>query len=322
MKDLKTLSEAIIYFADELKCIEAVATMKWPGGKAVCPECGGVEHYWLAKQKRWKCKNGKCKRQFSVKVGTIFEDSPISLTKWLPAMWLLSNCRNGISSYEVARAVGVTQKSAWFMMHRIRHALQNGNWEKMVGPVEIDEAYIGGKPRNMHLKRRREVQNAIAPKSKPAVVGMLDRETRQVRTKVVRNVRRDALQADILNAIEKGSTVYTDGATVYDNLAKQEFVHETVTHIQEYVRGEVHTQGIENFWSLLKRGLNGTYVAVEPFHLHRYCDEQAFRFNNRIGVNDRQRFEKALSLVAGKRLTYAELTGKVGETAAGTVQGG
>jgi transposase-like protein len=174
----------------------------------------------------------------------------------------------------------------------------------------------------MHASRRNGLELAFRGRdNKTAVMGMLDRESRKVRAKVVPNVKRDVLQAEILNAIEKGSTVYTDGATGYDHLATQDYVHETVTHIQEYVRGQVHTNGIENFWSLLKRGLNGTYVAVEPFHLHRYVDEQAFRYNNRATkdnpLTDYDRFMLALSQISGKRLTYAELTGKVGETESG-----
>jgi transposase-like protein len=271
---------------------------------------------------RWKC--AACRKQFTAKTGTVFEDSPISLDKWLIGIWLVANCKNGVSSYELARDLGVTQKSAWFMLHRIRYALANGSLEKLGGseggPVEVDETFIGGKPKNMHASRRNGLELAFRGRdNKTPVMGMLDRESRKVRTKVIPNVKRDVLQAEILNAIEKGSTVYTDGATGYDHLAAQDYVHETVTHIEEYVRGQVHTNGIENFWSLLKRGLNGTYVAVEPFHLHRYVDEQAFRYNNRATkdnpLTDYDRFMLALSQISGKRLTYAELTGKVGETA-------
>jgi transposase-like protein len=204
------------------------------------------------------------------------------------------------------------------MLQRIRYALQNGLWGKMGGnggPVEVDETFIGGKPKNMHASRRNSLHLAFRGRdNKTPVMGMLDRESRQVRAKVIPNAKREALQRHILNEIEKGSTVYTDGWTGYDNLAAQDYVHETVTHMQEYVRGKVHTNGIENFWSLLKRGLNGTYVAVEPFHLHRYVDEQAFRYNNRATkdnpLTDYDRFILALSQVSGKKLTYAELTGK------------
>jgi transposase-like protein len=314
----KTLLEAIAFFNDEQVCIDAVAAMKWPDGQPRCAHCRAREPYYLATQKRWKCR--KCKKQFSVKVGTIFEDSPISLQKWLPAMWLLCNCKNGISSWEIHRALGVTQKTAWFMLQRIRLALQRDNKHKLGGsgrgPVEIDETYVGGNRKNMHASRRLKLQRGMKDEAGKAIImGMLDRELRQVRAKVIPNAKRKVLQGEIIGEIEKGSTVYTDGYTSYDDLARQEYIHATVNHVEEYVRGEVHTQGIENFWSLLKRGLKGTYVAVEPFHLDRYVTEQIFRYNNRATkdnpLNDSDRFLLALSQVAGKRLTYAELTGKV-----------
>jgi transposase-like protein len=200
----------------------------------------------------WFC-NG-CKKQFTVKIGTIFEDSPITLDKWMTAVWMICNCKNGISSYELHRTIGVTQKSAWFMLHRIREAMKNGSFLRMGqqgGPIEMDEAFVGGKPKNMHAKKRSMIRSEYI--QKPAVFGMLDRETRQVRAKVISNVKRETLQAEILDQVVKGSKVYTDGWKGYEGLAEKEFVHETVNHLEEYVRGQVHTNGIENFWSLLKR---------------------------------------------------------------------
>jgi transposase-like protein len=313
----KTLLEAIAFFNDEQICIDAVAAMKWPDGQPRCAHCHARDPYYLATQKRWKCR--KCKKQFSVKVGTIFEDSPISLQKWLPAMWLLCNCKNGISSWEIHRALGVTQKTAWFMLQRIRLALQRDNTAKLGGsgggPVEVDETFVGPNLRKMHRTRRLKLQAGECAQTKAIVMGMLDRNSREVRAKVVPNVRREVLQGEILDGIEKGSTVFTDGYSSYDDLLLKGYLHQIVNHVDEYVRGEVHTQGIENFWSLLKRGLKGTYVAVEPFHLDRYVTEQIFRYNNRATkdnpLNDSDRFLLALSQVAGKRLTYAELTGKV-----------
>lgn len=319
----KSMMEAARYFADPDVCVDFVAAMRWPNG-VVCPHCGSGRNSYLKSRRIWKCMNRNCHKQFSVKTQSIFEDSPLALDKWMLAVWLVVNCKNGISSYEIARHVGVTQKSAWFMLHRIRWALRNSSWEKMGGsgggPIEMDETYIGGKPKNMHADRRLKMKQGIHANPKMAVFGMLDRESRQVRAKVLRKVKRDTLQAEILNHVEHGSKVYTDGAPFYDSLAAQQYVHETVNHVEEYVRGQVHTQGIENFWSLLKRTLNGTYVAVEPFHLDRYVDEQVFRYNNRRTpdnpLDDTDRFMLAVSQIAGKRLTYAELTGKVGETEA------
>jgi transposase-like protein len=315
MESPKTLIEAIKYFSDEQVCIDAVASMRWPNGP-VCPDCDAPKPYYLATQKRWKCRD--CRRQFSVKVGTIFEDSPLSLTKWLPTLWLLVNCKNGISSHEIARDLGVTQKSAWFMLQRLRLVLKSGSLAKIDGdggPIEVDETFVGGQLKNMHKEKKLRYQRRGGSHGKAVVMGMLERNTRQVRAKVIPDVKRETLQNEILEQIENKSTVYTDGATGYDDLKTQDFVHETVNHVDEYVRGQVHTQGVENFWSLLKRGLKGTYVAVEPFHLDRYLDEQMFRYNNRATkdnpLTDADRFALALSQVANRRLTYAELTGKL-----------
>jgi transposase-like protein len=318
----KTLLEAIQYFSDEQTCIDAVATMRWLDGPR-CPDCFGDDAknpYYLKTQKRWKCRS--CRRQFSVKVETIFEDSPIPLQKWLPALWMLVSCKNGVSSWEIHRALGVTQKTAWFMLHRLRLALKTGVFgTKVGGPersgIEVDETFVGGKVQNMHRARR----IAFAANSghtggytgKAVVMGILDRDERKIRASVVPNTKRQTLQNAILDNVHHGSPVFTDTATVYDNL-NQQYVHETVNHAEAYVKGRVHTNGLENFWSLLKRGLKGTYVAVEPFHLDRYIDEQVFRYNNRATkdnpLTDADRFLLALSQVAGKRLTFAELTGK------------
>ena len=319
----KGLLAATRYFADPDVCVEFVASMRWPEG-VVCPHCGSGRTSYLSSRRIWKCMAKECHKQFSVKTQSVFEDSPVPLDKWLIAVWLVVNCKNGVSSYEIMRHTEVTQKTAWFMLHRIRLALREGNWEKIDGdggPIEVDETFIGGKYNNMHRSRRIGLGNGLkADRGKAVVMGMLERDVRKVRAKVIPDVTRETLQNEILNQIEKKSTVYTDKATGYDRLAAQDFVHDTVNHVQEYVRGQVHTQGIENFWSLLKRGLKGTYVAVEPFHLDRYVDEQVFRYNNRATkdnpLTDADRFMLAVSQIAGKRLTYAELTGKVGETEA------
>jgi transposase-like protein len=318
MNQPKTLQAAIQHFSDEQTCIDAVASMRWPDGVS-CPACEHKEHYYLKTQKRWKCKD--CGRQFSVKLGTIFEDSAIPLNKWLVALWMLVNCRNGVSSYEVARAVGITQKSAWFVLHRLRLALQGSGIVKLGGPnstVEVDETYIGGKARNMHAKERRR-KNVKDIHAKAMVMGAVERGGK-VYAKVVANRKKETIKDVIFPVIEQGTSVHTDEFPAYKFATKDaEFEHKVVNHLERYVDGNVHTNGIENFWSLLKRGLGGTYVAVEPFHLFRYVDEQAFRFNNRKDANgnkleDSDRFNLALSHVAGKRLTFAEVTGKVEET--------
>lgn len=321
MKAPRTLQEAILYFADADNCLKYMAERRWPNG-VYCPVCGRTDVTFLKTQRKWQCKSAHAKRQFTAKVGTIFEDSPLGLEKWLPAVWIITTAKNGVSSYELSRSLGVTQKTAWFMLHRIREALRNGSLLKIGGneggPVEIDETFIGPNTRKMHASRRLKLQTGSYAKSKMNVFGMLDREARQVRAKVVPNVKRETLQNEILNLVEKGSTIYTDSWPAYDGLTKEKYIHETVNHMKEYVRGNIHTQGIENFWSLLKRGLRGTYVAVEPYHLDRYVAEQVFRFNTRATkdnpLDDADRFEFAMTQIAGLRLTYAELTGKVQET--------
>lgn len=309
----KTLQQVIRYFSDEQVCIDTVAEMRWPDGPA-CPACGHKEHYYLKTQRRWKCK--ECYKQFSVKVGTIFEDSPLPLDKWLCAMWLIANCKNGVSSCEIARDLGITQKSAWFMLHRIRKAMQDGSLVKMGGPdseVEVDETFIGGKARNMHKSKKigkgyqhRGIVN------KTIVMGMLERGG-SVTTKVIQDREKPTLHGHVAECIEAGTKIYSDEWGPYTGL-DENYEHQVINHAEKYVDGRVHTNGLENFWSLTKRTLAGTYVSVEPFHLFRYLDEQAYRFNNRKKpMDDSARFYDLLSRVAGRRVTYAALTGKTAE---------
>ena len=319
MKEPTNLLEAIQYFSDSENCRQFMIFVRWPDGVVKCPRCGSDKVSYLEKAKLYFCPAKHAKQKFSLKVGTIFEESPIGLEKWLPAFWLLSNCKNGISSYELARAIGVTQKSAWFMLHRIREAMRDTRTHKFGfgGPVESDEVYIGPNPAKMHKDRKAKLQARDGLKggyvAKTAVHGILDRELRQVRAQVLPNVKRETLQNEILKNVTPFAKVYTDEAVQYDGLEKK-FVHKVVNHSQEYVNGQVHTQGIENFWSLLKRTLRGTYVAVEPFHLDQYLAEQVFRFNNRSTkdnpLTDADRFMLSVMQSVGKRLTYVELTGK------------
>jgi transposase-like protein len=317
--ELKTLTDAIKYFSDEQVCIDTVAGMRWPDGPQ-CPAClmPRERQHWLKTQRRWQCRD--CAKQYSVKVNTIFEDSPIRLEKWLTAMWMLANCKNGVSSYEIHRSIGVTQKSAWFMLQRIRLAMKNKSLLKLGnqgGPVEMDETFVGGKLKNMHKSKKPKGTGfsgiAGGAMAKAIVVGMLERGGR-VKTEVVMERTHHVLRSLVNKHIHPGATLMTDEWGGYKGV---DLTHQIINHAAEYVNGQVHTQGIENFWSLFKRALNGTYISVEPFHLDRYADEQAFRYNNRATkdnpLTDADRFALVLSQISGKRLTYAELTGKVGD---------
>ncbi|MFZ3339712.1 MAG: IS1595 family transposase [Terriglobales bacterium] len=304
----KTLQQAILHFADFENCKRVMVELRWPDGKIACPHCGSEKVTWLAKNRVWKCYSGHPKPKFSLKTGTIFEDSPVGLDKWLPALWLVVNCKNGISSCELARDLGVTQKTAWFIAHRLRFALTDGGSGLLSGEVEADETFIGGKARNMHAGKRALRVTGTGGKDKTAVMGILQRGGK-VRTTVIPNRKKAAIQSEVRKHVEAGSALYTDFLLSYEGLAG-EYAHQVVDHAVEYVDGRVHTNGLENFWSLLKRGLSGTYVSVEPFHLFRYLDEQSFRYNNRRDMNDYDRFRLALSQIGGKRLTYHHLTGK------------
>ncbi len=306
-KEPETLQEAVLYFADPDNCVEYVSSRRWPNG-VECPTCGSADVRYYKSVRRWECKNQHPKRQFSIKNGTIFEESPISLDKWLVAMWLLVNCKNGISSYEIHRAIKVTQKTAWFMMHRIRRATEQGSFGKLSGEIEADETFIGGKARNMHVAKRQRRITGTGGKDKTPVIGILERGGK-VRVSVIPNRRKQALQAEVKKHVEAGSALYTDALLSYEGLAG-DFAHQVVDHAVAYVDGRVHTNGLENFWSLLKRGISGTYVSVEPFHLFRYLDEQAYRFNNRK-LTDAERFSMAVSGVVDKRVTFQQLTGKI-----------
>jgi len=297
------LIEAIEYFSDPLVCLETVAKAKWPNGPE-CPKCAGKKLSFLKTRLMWTCLG--CRKQFSVKVGTIFEDSPVQLNKWLTAMWLVGNCKNGVSSYEIARDLKVTQATAWFMLHRIRYAMHTGSINKMTGTVEADETFIGGKARFMHAHKREEKIKGRGPMGKAIVFGLLERETGKVRTQHVPTRRKGDLQAIVRENVEPKAALYTDALKSYDGL--DEYTHKVVDHAEAYVDGNVHTNRMENFWSLLKRSIKGTYVSVEPFHLFRYLDEQSFRYNERK-LTDAERFQKILGCVSGKRLTYARVKG-------------
>jgi len=315
----KSLQEAIIYFSDPNNCIDYLAIRRWPDGKVICPGCGSEKVSFNANRRTWKCSKHHSKREFSIKVGTVMEDSAIPLDKWLTAMWMILNCKNGVSSCEIAKNVRVNQKSAWFMLHRIRLSMQDATLgSKFRGEVEADETFIGGKARNMHknVKARRITGGGQSAKDKLIVMGVLERGGK-IRTQVISDRQKETLQPIVREHVHAGAALFTDEMGGYKGLNEQ-YQHQIIDHAVKYVDGRVHTNGIENFWSLLKRGLAGTYVSVEPFHLFRYLDEQSFRFNYRgtkeNPVTDADRFSIAASQLAGKRITFAQLTGKVGQT--------
>lgn len=325
----RTLLDAVKFFADPVNCRNYMVSRRWPNGVR-CPQCGSESVYFDSSRNGWECKTRHPKRKFTLKTGTIFEDSALGLDKWLPCVWMIANAKNGISSHEIARALGVTQKTAWFMLQRIRLALQDDEHSggKLGGEVEVDETFIGGKARNMSQAKRKAMMAAFPSKrtyrqsvhnyaNKVAVLGMLQRGTdgaSRVRTMTVQNTRKHHLQNKVREHVEPGAAVFTDSLQSYHGL-QHEYEHQVIDHAEAYAEGNVHTNGLESYWSLLKRALHGTYISVEPFHLFRYLDEQAFRFNTRI-LNDAQRFALALAGIVGKRLTYAQLIAAEG---AGTV---
>lgn len=309
METPKTLLEAVQFFSDAENCRQFMISVRWADGIVRCPYCGSEKVTYLAKAKVYRCYGDHPKQKFSLKVGTVFEDSPIGLEKWLPTAWMISNCKNGVSSYEISRAIGVTQKTAWFMLHRIRTAMvETDSKLGSSGIVECDETFIGGKVKNMHKSKRDPKMAYQSGKNKAIVMGMLERGGR-VKAEVIQERKRADMEAVMSKHVEAGSHIVTDEHTTYGFLSTP-YQRDVVNHALEYVNGHIHTNGIENFWTLLKRSIGGTYVSVEPAHLDAYVVEQVYRYNNRKDKNDSGRFSKVLSQVTGKRLTYAELTGK------------
>jgi transposase-like protein len=310
-----TLQDAIKFFAVYDNCLNFMVQLRWPDGWVKCPQCGSDRVVWLANARLFKCYENHPRPKFSLKTGTVFEDSPLGLDKWLAAVWLIVNCKNGISSYEIHRDLGVTQKTAWFMLHRIRLAMQDpSDGGKLAGTVEVDETYIGGAARNMHDDRRRKSGIKQGGSGKAIVIHALERKGK-VRATVAVSRKKPVMQSFVKGNVNPGSRIMSDefaGSWKMDD----EYTHKIVNHLETYVVGNVHTNGIENFWSLLKRGLRGSYISVEPFHLFRYVDEQVFRFNTRKTLNDFGRFALAVFQIVGRRLTYANLIGKEAETPA------
>jgi transposase-like protein len=295
----RTLVDVQKRFPDEQSCRDYLESVRW-GGKPVCVHCGSTEKmYRIQNGKLLKC--SACRRPFSVKVGTIFEDSALPLTKWFYACWLISAHKKGISSCQLARDLGVTQKTAWHMLHRVRLSMQTNSFDKpLSGTVEADETYIGG---------RRVAQGSGKTgrgTDKTIVFGMAQRGG-DVRSMPVPDVTGQTLKSIINNNVEKGAKIMTDHFSGYSGLIK-DFAHRRVSHLKKtYVNGEIHTQNIENFWGLLKRGILGIYHHTSAEHLHRYCSEFEFRHNTRK-IDDGERFTSVLHRSAGRRLTYQQLT--------------
>jgi transposase-like protein len=299
----ETLIGAVRYFSDEAICRDFVAGLRWPNGVR-CVRCDAKELGFVSSRSLWRCK--ACKYEFGVKKGTIFEDSPIALSKWLPALWMYSAFKKGVSSHQLARNLGVTQKTAWFMSHRIRLAMEIGHFDApLSGEVEADETYVGGKAKFQHENKKKHI--GTGGMGKVAVMGLLERHG-EIRARVVPSVRKGTLQREVRASVAPGSTVYTDASYSYRGL-QTDYVHEVIDHAESYVRDRVHTNGLENFWSLFKRMIYGTHHSVDPEHLDRYLDEATYRFNSRE-FSDTSRFVSATARVIGKRITYRQLIGK------------
>ncbi len=298
----QTLQEAIKTFSDPEVAHRFAVNLRWPEG-VTCTQCGGKRHSFIKTRRTWECK--ACKKRFTVKTGSLMEDSPLKLETWMTAVWLITGAKNGISSCEVSRALGVTQKTAWFLLHRIREAMQNGSMEKMTGPVEVDETFIGGKEKNKHSHKKQNKGRGTV--GKEIVMGVLERGG-EVRVKHIPDTEKETLHAQVKKQVEPGAEVFTDALVAYRSLSP-EFKHQWIDHAVKYAEGQVHTNGLENFWSLFDRMLGGTYTHIDPRHLAAYLNEESYRYNMRKG-NDAKRFAKVTGSLQDKRLTYQELTGR------------
>ena len=290
MPAFKSLTEFCDHFHNEAVCAEHLASIRFRNGE-YCPHCRHNEIYKFNDGKRYRC--AKCKTDFTIRNGTVFGDSKLSLRKWFVALYLLSTSGKGISSYQLAKQINVTQKTAWFMVHRIRSSMKQ-NKGQLLGTIEADETYIGGKAKNMHAKRRRQVITGTGGINKIPVFGVKQRDG-EVRATVVKETGSTTLHALVKENVAPQSTLYTDEWRAYNGLGRQ-FNRAIVRHsLREYVVGDCHTNGIESFWSIVKRTYNGIYHYMSRKHLQRYIDEICFRFNRRC----RQMHEVFQDVVAG-----------------------
>lgn len=299
----KNLIELQKYFSNENVCWDYLEQLRW-NGKIVCPFCKSEKHYKFKNSRTYKCAD--CQKKFNAKIGTIFENTKIPLSKWFVSIYIATSHKKGISSIQLNKDVGITQKSAWFVLHRIREMLKAKAPYMLNGTVEIDETFIGQSFKNLHTSVRKKLKRSIYV-NKTMVFGILERDG-NVWTKMVKGVDGKTLKPIIRNTVDKSSTIITDGYGAYSKLNK-EYHHEIINHLQdEWVRGEFHTNRIEGYWSQLKRGIYGIYHHASPKHLQRYCDEFSFRYNTRK-ENESDRFDYSL-LNCEKRLRYNDLIAK------------
>jgi hypothetical protein len=311
MTPIKNLQEAIQYFSNEDRCRDMLEKMRWPDGKIVCQSCGEMGAYRNSDMKTYKCRNKACKARFSVTVGTVFENTKLPLSKWFTALFILTAHKKGVSSCQIARDIGIGQKAAWFVLHRLREMMRSKENIKLDNIVEVDEVYIGGKVGNMSKTKRTMLrETGQSYNTKTMVMGLIERGGDLKLITVGKASNMNVLQPMIKDNVDKDAVVITDSLTNYTGLNKEFAGHETVNHSEhEYVRdGSIHTNSIEGAFSLLRRSIYGIYHKVTPKHLSRYCDETMFRYNFRK-MKDTNRFAYSLQRLEG-RLKYKDLIKK------------